>query len=123
MLQRTSVVDHIEAKIVSYSSVLQIGDSAYINGLNRALAIQRETELFFGNEGNYAAYRIFSEPIPIEPVYELVSFIRHNPNPIIKVNNIDITGISSSSFLHVGNSGHISLEARVKHIRQINPRS
>ena len=29
--------------------------------------------------------------------------------------------MSSSSLLHVGNSKHVSMEARVKHIRQLLP--
>lgn len=121
MLQRTSCVDTIDIKIVSFSSTVQLGDSCIINGLSRALALQRETELFYGNEGNLSPYRVFSEPIPFLPITEPFTYSRHNPNPLIKVNKIDIIGISSSSLLHVGNSGHVSMESRVKHIRQLLP--
>jgi spore germination protein PE len=121
MLQRTSCVDNIDIKIVSFASTVQLGDSCIINGLSRALAVQRETELFYGNEGNLSTYRVFSEPIPFLPITEPFTYSRHNPNPLIKVNKIDIIGISSSSLLHVGNSGHVSMESRVKHIRQLLP--
>jgi spore germination protein PE len=121
MLQRTSCVDNIIIKIASFSSTVQLGDSCIINGLSRALAVQREIEFFYGNEGNMANYRVYSEPIPFLPINESFSYSRQNPNPLIKVSKIDITGISSSSLLHVGNSRHISMEARVKHIRQLNP--
>jgi spore germination protein PE len=121
MLQRSSYVDNIAVKIVSFSSILQLGDSCIINGLSRALAVQRESEIFLGNEGNFNAYSIFSEPIPFAPVNEPFTFRTHNPKPLIKVQKIDVIGFSSSSILHVGNSKHISMEARVKHIRQLLP--
>lgn len=121
MLQRSSCVDTINIKTVSFASTVQLGDSCIINSLSRALAVQRETELFYGNEGNLSRYRVFSEPIPFLPITEPFTYSRHNPNPLIKVNRIDIIGISSSSLLHVGNSRHVSMEARVKHIRQLLP--
>ncbi|MFP5110880.1 spore germination protein GerPE [Bacillaceae bacterium C204] len=123
MLQRTSCVDNIIIKIVSFSSTVQLGDSCIINGLSSALAVQREIEFFYGNEGNMANYRVYSEPIPFLPINESFSYYRQNPNPLIKVSKIDITGIAAGSLLHVGNSRHISMEARVKHIRQLLPSS
>jgi spore germination protein PE len=121
MLERTSVVDNINVKIISFASLIQLGDSCIINGLSRAIALQRETEFFYGNEGDFSTFGIFSEPIPFQPLDEPISFVRHNPIPIIKVNKIGIIGISSSSILHVGNSKTISMEARIKHIRQLHP--
>jgi spore germination protein PE len=121
MLQRTSCVDNIKVKTLFFSSILQIGDSCIINGFNRALAVQREAEMFYGNEGDAALYSTFSEPIPFQPINETFSFQRNNLNPLIKVKNIDIIGLSSASMLHVGNSQHVSMEARIKHIRQLLP--
>ncbi|MEY2191646.1 spore germination protein GerPE [Neobacillus sp. BF23-41] len=121
MLQRTSCVDTINIKIVSFASTVQLGDSCIINGLSKALAVQRETEVFYGNEGNLSPYRVYSEPIPFQPIDEPFSYYRQNPNPLIKVSKIDIIGISSASLLHVGNSRHVSMEARIKHIRQLLP--
>jgi spore germination protein PE len=119
MFQRTSWVDRINVNIVSFSSVVQLGDSCIINGFSRALAVQREAEIFYGNEGNYANYPVFYETIPLPTITEPITILRHNQTPLIKVNNIDIIGISSSSMLHVGNSNHVSEEVRVKHIRQL----
>lgn len=121
MLTRTSCVNRINIHIVSFASIAQIGDSCIVNGLNKALAVQREIEIEYGNEGNFSAYPVFYEPIPFQPINEPFTFSRHNPNPLIKVDNIDIIGISSSSLLHVGNSGKVYMEARVKHIRQLLP--
>jgi spore germination protein PE len=121
MLQRTSCVDNIKVKTLFFSSILQLGDSCIINGFNRALAVQREEEMFYGTEGNLAFYSTFTEPIPFQPINETLNFQRKNLNPLIKVNHIDIKGISSASMLHVGNSQHVSMEARIKHIRQLLP--
>ena len=122
MLSRSSYVNTINVKVASYSSVLQLGDSCIINGLSRALAVQREEEQDYGNEGNFAAYPVFSEPIPFTPITENFCYQTHNLNPIIKVNHVNVIGFSSSAVLHVGNSQTISMEARVKHIRQLLPR-
>lgn len=123
MLQRTSCVDNIKVEIISFSSLLQLGDSCIINGLSRAIAVQREAEIAYGNEGDFSSYRVFSEPIPFQPLDEPISIVRHNPIPMIKVNKIGIIGMSSASMLHVGNSKTVSMEVRVKHIRQLLPES
>jgi spore germination protein PE len=122
MLQRIACVDHIKVDAVSFSSIFQIGDSERICGFSMALAVQREAEIFYTNEGNFAVYPIFSEAIPFEPVNESINCTIQNINPVLKVRNIDILGTSSSSVIHLGNSRHISMEARVKHIRQLLPR-
>jgi spore germination protein PE len=121
MFQRTSCVDDILIKVASFSSTIQLGDSCIINGLSRAMAVQREAEIEFGDEGNFSIYPVFSEPIPFQPITEALSYTPRNLNPIIKVNNIGIIGISSASILHVGNSQHVSMESRIKHIRQLLP--
>lgn len=121
MLKRSSYVDKINVKVASYSSILQLGDSCILNGISRALAVQREVEQEYGNEGNYAAYSVFSEPIPLPPITENIVYQTHHLHPIIKVNTLNVIGFSSASVLHVGNTQDISMEARVKHIRQLLP--
>jgi spore germination protein PE len=120
VLQRSSYINNLNVKVISYASILQLGDSCIINGFSRALAVQREAEIDYGNEGNYAAYSVFSEPIPFA-LNENISFRSHHLNPMIKVNNLRVIGASSASVIHVGNSNHISMETRVKHIRQLLP--
>ena len=123
MLNRVASVDQIKIDSVIFSSVFQIGDSQQIQGFSRALAVQREAEVFYDNEGEFTAYPIFLEPIPFQLEEKTVNnSIVHNVNPFIKVRKIDILGVSSSSVVHLGNSCDISLEARVKHIRQLLPR-
>jgi spore germination protein PE len=119
MLQRTSAIHLINVDIASFATTIQLGDSCVIDGFSRALAVQREAEIFYGNEGNFSSYPVFSEPIPLPPIDENLTYFVHQLNPVIKVNNIGIIGISSSSVLHVGNSRNVSMEVRVKHIRQL----
>ncbi|RSD29329.1 spore germination protein GerPE [Mesobacillus subterraneus] len=123
MIQRTACVDNIKINSVTFASILQIGDSEQIAANSKALAVQREAEIFFGNEGNFASFPIFSEAIPFQPPDETISSSTQNLNPILKVRSIDILGVSSSSVVHLGNSCDINMEARVKHIRQLLPRS
>lgn len=122
MFQRTACVDRIKVDSITFSSIFQIGDSQQIQSKSRAIAVQREAEIFYDNEGNFSAFSIFSEAIPFTPVDEVFSCSTQNLNPVLKVRSIKIFGASSSSVVHLGNSCHISMEARVKHIRQLLPR-
>jgi spore germination protein PE len=88
------------------------------------MAVQREEELFFGNEGNFSSYPVYSEPIPFIPITENITLHTHNQlSSCIKVNDINILGVSSASLLHVGNSQAIQMEARIKHIRHLKNRN
>jgi spore germination protein PE len=120
MLKRTSVVDSIIVDSLQFSSLIELGDSSCIQGGNRALAVQREREVFFGYDGDYSRYSIFSEEIPIPPLTEWITMEHYQcPGANIKVGNIRILGVSSSSIVHVGNSCSVHMESRVKHIRQL----
>jgi spore germination protein PE len=119
MLERTSVLNTVKVNSASFASTIQLGDSRTINGFSRALAVQREADVFYGKEGNFSNYLVFSEPIPLLPITEKITISTHNKLPVIKVNTISIIAMSSAAILHVGNSENISLEARVKHIRQL----
>jgi spore germination protein PE len=119
MFQRSSVVNTVHVSSASFASTIQLGDSKIINGYSRALAVQREAELFYTKEGNFSRYPVFSEPIPLQPITENITLATHHSTPVIKVSNISILAMSSAAILHVGNSENISLEARVKHIRQL----
>ncbi|MEH7180842.1 spore germination protein GerPE [Neobacillus vireti] len=120
MLQRSSVVNTIHVTSASFASIIQLGDSRIINGFSRALAVQREAEVFNSKEGNFSNYSVFSEPIPFLPINESMTISTHNSLPIIKVNTISILAMSSVAILHVGNSENVSMEARIKHIRHLH---
>ncbi|MCE4050405.1 MULTISPECIES: spore germination protein GerPE [Bacillaceae] len=123
MLTRTSVVNHIRLNIASFSSTLEFGDISFYQAFSRALAVQREKKIFFGGEGSFDQYPIFSEPIPIPPITESINIMYHQIKPVIKVKNLDITAVSASSLLQVGSTRHIYAETRIKHIRQLENHS
>jgi spore germination protein PE len=119
MLSRFSQVQKINLTSLANSSIMQIGDSRCVNAISRALAIQREAEIFFGNEGDFSNYPIFKESIPLPPVDEEVSFQKVDLVPCIKVSHININGLASASIVHIGNSENVYMESRVKHIRHL----
>lgn len=119
-MKRTSFVDSLKVDSLQYSSIIQLGDSSYVQAGNIALAVQREEEIFWGQEGDIRSYRIFSEPTPLVKINEQLSIETHNQSSCgIKVHNIDIIGVSASSIVHIGNSKHVQTEARIKHIRHL----
>jgi spore germination protein PE len=88
--------------------------------MSRALAVQREAEIFYNYEGDYSLFPIFSEPIPLPPIdMDEVLFQKTDLIPFIHVPQINITGVSAASVVHIGNSNHVYMESRVKHIRQL----
>jgi spore germination protein PE len=119
LFKRTSAVKTISVIGVSDSSIFEIGDSYHIKPRSRALAVQREHELFFGDEGNFEAYPIFTKPLPKPIIDEYVNFTKFDKSPFIQVNHIDVISISASGVLHIGSTKTIDAEARVKHIRQL----
>ncbi|MFC0557690.1 spore germination protein GerPE [Halalkalibacter alkalisediminis] len=119
MFKRTSLVKDIHVRSVSSSSIFQIGDSTHITPRSRALAVQRQAELFYGKEGDFNQYSVFNKPIPKPQTLEHVAFSKYNISPFIKVNHIDILGVSASAVLHIGSTKTFESEARVKHIRQL----
>ncbi|WP_078548236.1 spore germination protein GerPE [Litchfieldia alkalitelluris] len=119
MFRRLSRVNTIYVNSVSFSSTFEIGDSKYITPVMRALAVKREFPLFFSNEGNFNEYSVFTRPIPQVPTEEIFNMTVSNEAPSINVNSIRVTGISSSSVVHIGSTNLINAEARIKHIRQL----
>jgi spore germination protein PE len=119
MLSRISQVQTLNIISASSSSVIQIGDSQIINMLSRALAVQREVEIFYSYEGDFSLFPLFREPIPLPPIKDEVMFQKIDFKPCIQVNEINITGAASASVIHVGNTEHVYMESRVKHIRDL----
>ncbi|MDM5213803.1 spore germination protein GerPE [Peribacillus sp. NJ4] len=119
MFSRISKVKSILSDTVSFSSTLQIGDTSYIDGNSLALAIQKKSETFNSFDIHFEDYDIFKKPFYIPRLTEPVISRFSNPNPFIRVGNINIIGISASSVVGVGNVGHARMESRVKHIREV----
>ncbi|MDM5224179.1 spore germination protein GerPE [Peribacillus sp. NJ11] len=119
MFSRISKVKSLLSDTVSFSSTLQIGDTSYIDGNSQALAVQKRSETFQSVDIHFEDYEIFKRPFYIPRLTEPVISSFSNPNPFIRVGNINIIGISSSSVVGVGNVGHARMESRVKHIREV----
>ncbi|MFD2681290.1 spore germination protein GerPE [Bacillus seohaeanensis] len=117
MFKRHSIVDGFKLRTLSFSSVLEFGDSNTISALSKVYAVQREKELFYTSEGNFSG-EVFTSPIPLPPVQPTVAISKINQAPI-RVGTIDIIGISSASVVQIGNTKSAYLEARVKNIRQL----
>lgn len=119
---RTSYVNEFFVNSASITSVLEMGDSQYIQAFSRAIAVQREQEIFFANEDNFKQFPIFSLSLPIEPFDENITVQKVHLSPAIQVNKIRLTAISTSSIVHIGNSNHVALESRIINIRQLEER-
>ncbi|WP_419883393.1 spore germination protein GerPE [Peribacillus sp. B-H-3] len=120
MFSRISKVDSITGKSLIFSSVLQIGDARYIDGVSEVLAVQRDVKYNYGNEGNFAEYRIFGYPSVYLPIDEQISIKTINKSPLIKVGRLDFIGATVSSVISIGNTDHIRMKSRIKHIRRLN---
>ncbi|MBS4172009.1 spore germination protein GerPE [Bacillus sp. FJAT-49736] len=116
---RNSVVQDISINDVVFSSNVHVGDTTYIKANSRAFAVQREEELYFGFEVDFEDYPIFSEVIPIPPITEDIHFHRINLDPVIRVDHINIIGISAASIFQIGSIKDAYLESRVHHVRQL----
>jgi spore germination protein PE len=119
MLRRISSVDRLRILSVQFSSVVEVGDSNQIKPTSKALAVQREFPIFFGNEGAFKQYPIFEIELPSISSEQTVPMKIKNENPIIQVGTVRIVGVSNSSVFQIGSTNTINAEARVKHFRQI----
>ncbi|MDP1418347.1 spore germination protein GerPE [Peribacillus simplex] len=119
MFSRISKVKSLLSDTVSFSSTLQIGDTSYIDGNALAIAVQKKSETFDSVDIHFENYDIFKKPLYIPRLNEPVISSFSNPNPFIRVGNINIIGISASSVVGVGNVGHARMESRAKHIREV----
>ncbi|XEC93956.1 spore germination protein GerPE [Paenibacillus tarimensis] len=118
-MARTSKVRNIYMYAVSLSSTFFVGDMVEFRPVSRALAVQREEQLFYGNEGNFEAYPLFSKPIPQPVIDGHISMQITNISPYIYVDNIKIMGASAASLVQIGSSHRIDSESRIKHFRQL----
>ncbi|WAA13037.1 spore germination protein GerPE [Fervidibacillus halotolerans] len=118
MFRRIAKVNAINIQSIDLSSQLQIGDSHQIIGRSRILAVQREQEFFFGNEGSLNQYPIFNRPIHLPPITKPLYEKKENIVGIIHVNHLSVIGAAGSAIVHIGNNDFTFMESKTKHIRQ-----
>jgi spore germination protein PE len=114
---RLSVVNQVRMNVVTSSSTLQIGDSQSIHLLSNALAVQKEVSVFEGTEGDLSPFYSFRRGIPRPVLYEPLQYNREDVVPVIKVGAIRVISAAASSLVHIGSTGSIDIESRIKHFR------
>lgn len=119
MLSRIAKVNSLSLKVLSFSSLLQIGDCKYAEASSKAFALQRYKAVFDGEEADGIDHPIFHLPSVYLPITEPIQTTFNHRNPFIKVNRINIIGATLSSIIGIGNINHSSMESRILHIRQV----
>ncbi len=117
MFRRVSKVKSLTVKSVIFSASIQIGDSACIDGMSSAIAVQRRSEKIYEYESQFSDYRIFTKPIILPAINEPLQLQFENPCPLIEMGNIRILGVSTAAIASIG---HARMHSRVKHIRQLD---
>lgn len=113
------MVNYTSVNAVSLSSVFLIGDATQVTPRNQALAVQRQRQLYFTNEGNFEEFPIFTMDIPKPRMDADLTINRYNLSSFIKVDQIHVTSVAASSLYQIGSSNFIDAESRIKHIRQL----
>lgn len=106
-----------EVNTVAFSSIINIGDSVHFNPRFKAIAVQREGNVW--NEdydyrfSDYSLFQRQAKWIDLDIALEINS-IHHDG---IKVHSVSISDVSQSSLYQVGGLKKINAETRLKHIR------
>lgn len=114
---RTSNVKLIRVNSIGYSSILEIGDAKRSQQSSKAIAVQRENGMQSDEGISFSDFPIFERPSPSLTPVTPVTRRTTNHKKMIMVNSIDVTGVSASSVMQVGNLEVIQSDARIKHIR------
>jgi spore germination protein PE len=116
-MYRTSIVNEVKVNSVTSASVFRSGDTEKIESYAAVLAVQRESTMFGTFNLNFQDYDLFEQKVLV-PICPSVNVKKtFNAVPFIQVGKVDIIGVSSSSVVHIGSVNKITLQSRVKHIR------
>ncbi|MBP1156198.1 MULTISPECIES: spore germination protein GerPE [unclassified Paenibacillus] len=116
---RTSVVNRVMIYSIGYASFFNVGDIGDFSPVTFALAVQREIPVFYGNEGNLRSYPLFTSPIPLPKGESGARMTVNHAVPVIRVNDVEVLAVSTSSIVQIGSIKSIRAESRIKHIRQL----
>lgn len=117
-MSRLIQLDVIKITNVGNGSSSICGDTGTIKADTNALAVQRELPYFLHEEGDYADYKIFSQPIPRLDTDSQVNLDIDNFASSIYIANIKILAVSSASTFQIGCNDSIELISKTKAIRQ-----
>ncbi len=118
--QRTVVAGAVKLLLALDSSVMQAGDNESAFLRTHAIAVQRAIPHFQGDETRFAAYRIFflPNPRPVEPPGGRL--LRTRPEAEIRIGAIEVLALRSASLFRIGNTGALTADSRIHHIRHFN---
>jgi spore germination protein PE len=119
MFQRISKVKSLTTQSLLFSASIQIGDCSFIDGISSAIAVQRRSNIIYEYENQFSDYKIFAQPTILPIIDEQLQTRFENQCPFIEVGNIRIIGFSTASVASIGNVGHIRMNSRIQHIRQL----
>jgi len=119
MAGRTSKVESLTIITIDENSVLEIGDSQRVEAASYVLAVQREPAIYFQHEFPFAAYPLFSFPLPLpEPPEPFVITTCQEENTI-RVRHVNASFLAASAVLQIGSNDCLTLDTRVKNIRHL----
>jgi spore germination protein PE len=121
-MTRTSVVGNLHVLVVVTSSVLQVGDTRYIQASTTAFAVQRERPEFDVNELPLDQFPFFRRPIPQLSPRDNVRMFKRDVGPAITVGAVKVLSVSTDAVLQVGSNKCMELKSKIKHMRQFLPR-
>ncbi|MGD7045239.1 spore germination protein GerPE [Jeotgalibacillus proteolyticus] len=113
----SSQINKLDITTASSNSILQIGDSCSIDSKAQVIAVQRQEEQFYGDEAPFSMFAIFMRPAA-SPLPIPFHYLKQSSSNTVDL--FTLRGISNSSVLHIGDSKHIRMVSRVKHIRQLS---
>ncbi|PLT30426.1 spore germination protein GerPE [Peribacillus deserti] len=116
--RRISHVNRLNVDTLIFSSTIQLGDTKFIDSTNYTFALQREQELFYGNEGTFND-PVFTEDILFAPLDESFALNTTHTSPFIHIDFIDIGGVTASSIIHIGSTQDVRMQAKIKNIRHL----
>ncbi|HLS09670.1 spore germination protein GerPE [Lentibacillus sp.] len=117
--KRTALTEKISLNGLTYSAVFNIGDTKMSNPQSRGIAVQKEGASFQGDDGVFFdKYELFHQkanwPKPAVSMHK--NTCHHNDT--IRVNRVDMTGVSQAGVFQVGSIDQVFSEARIKHMRK-----
>ena len=114
---RTTKVNLFRVNSVSFSSILEIGDATYCYPKTNIIAVQKEGGVESDEGFEFDKYSLFKRSTPPYPPKPNVQKRTYNHKKSLHVDAINITGVTSSAVVQLGNVKNVRSEARIKHIR------
>lgn len=114
---RTSNVKFVYVNSIAYSSIVELGDARHAQQRSNAIAVQKESGVESDPGYSFSDFALFNKLSSTFPPVTAVVKRTTNHKQMINVDHINVTGITASSIMQVGNLKDIQSEARIKHIR------